>query len=282
MKRIIWFMVAAATAALSTAVLAYAPQAGRARTVEGRISPLPEGTRTAKAAASDALLLRPAAAALRSKAWGTGALSRTVEVLKGRMEGIGIANPSVTADSRASTIAVQVPKGKSAAELTQLLTRPGVLELRYVPQLDGGQWREEMETAFGRATGYYRITGADGRPLAWSVLAKLFAQPPAFSGADLAPNCTAGDSQYGAIIHFEFTAGKKKAFEQSTRAHLNKRLAIFLDRKLIAAPMINDAIPGVGIIEGKYTLAEAKRIAVQLNSGALPVPLEVVKGAAKR
>jgi len=75
---------------------------------------------------------------------------------------------------------------------------------------------------------------------------------------------------------FEFKDDKKQEFETYTRVSIGKRLAVFLDRRLLTAPLINDAIPGKGVIEGRFSLIEANMLASQLNSGPLPAPLVVV------
>jgi len=79
-------------------------------------------------------------------------------------------------------------------------------------------------------------------------------------------------------VTFEFKPEAAKTFADFTSANVGKYLAIVLDKKVISCPVINTAIPeGSGYIEGKFTLAEAKGLAVQLKYGALPVPLKVIE-----
>ena len=55
---------------------------------------------------------------------------------------------------------------------------------------------------------------------------------------------------------------------------INQPLGIFLDNEYISAPTVQNKLEfGTGVITG-LTLAEAKRLAIQLNQGALPLPLE--------
>ncbi len=84
--------------------------------------------------------------------------------------------------------------------------------------------------------------------------------------------------QYGVPnISFTLKGDGPKIFGDYTAAHINDVLAIVLDNVVLSAPRINSAIPeGKGIIEGKFTQAEAESLAVQMRYGALPVPLEVV------
>lgn len=55
-------------------------------------------------------------------------------------------------------------------------------------------------------------------------------------------------------------------------------MAIFLDDLPVTAPTVNEAITsGDAVISGKFALNDAKKLAIQLNAGALPVPLKVVE-----
>ena len=65
-------------------------------------------------------------------------------------------------------------------------------------------------------------------------------------------------------------------FEQVTKRNLQKRLAIFLDDELIQAPTVQSVIKEQGVITG-LTLDEASLLAIQLKSGALDVPLEIIQ-----
>lgn len=79
-------------------------------------------------------------------------------------------------------------------------------------------------------------------------------------------------------VTFEFNADAAKVLSDFTSKNVGRYLAIVLDKKVISCPVINSAIPdGAGYIEGKFTLAEAKGLAVQLKYGALPVPLKVIE-----
>ena len=78
------------------------------------------------------------------------------------------------------------------------------------------------------------------------------------------------------IITFEFKPEGAKIFEAYTRNHIGDRLAIVLDNTVLSAPVINAVISDSGIIEGEFTLLEAQNLAIQMQYGALPVPLKAV------
>jgi len=69
-----------------------------------------------------------------------------------------------------------------------------------------------------------------------------------------------------------------RIFAEFTSRNVGRYLAIVLDRRVVSCPIIKNAITdGEGIIEGNFTLEEAKNIVVVLRYGMLPVPLKVLQ-----
>jgi len=76
-------------------------------------------------------------------------------------------------------------------------------------------------------------------------------------------------------IHFNSEGGK--LFGDITGRLVGLPMAIFLDQEIISAPTIRSHITGGdAVIEG-VPLDEGRTLAIQLNSGALPVPLTVIQ-----
>ncbi len=86
-------------------------------------------------------------------------------------------------------------------------------------------------------------------------------------------------SQAGAYeISFILKSDSTNVFAEYTTANRGKYLAIVLDKQVVSAPTINDPITdGQGVITGQFTQEEAQTLAVQLRSGALPIPIKVVE-----
>jgi preprotein translocase subunit SecD len=79
-------------------------------------------------------------------------------------------------------------------------------------------------------------------------------------------------------INIEFNDKGADLFEKITKRNLQKPVAIYLDNQLLSAPIVQSEITsGRGTISGSFTLEEAKRLAIQLNAGALPIPLSLVE-----
>lgn len=79
-------------------------------------------------------------------------------------------------------------------------------------------------------------------------------------------------------IDFVLSPEGTSIFANHTAANIGKILTITLDKRVISAPSINDAIPsGQGQISGSFTAETANALAVQLRYGSLPIPLKVVE-----
>lgn len=79
-------------------------------------------------------------------------------------------------------------------------------------------------------------------------------------------------------ISFTLQPEATDLFAQYTTSHVNQYLAIVLDKKVISTPVIKNAITdGRGVIQGNFTQESAQTLAIQLRSGALPIPIKVVE-----
>ena len=86
------------------------------------------------------------------------------------------------------------------------------------------------------------------------------------------------DQQGNPEIAIEFNPEGAKIFADLTKKNLQKPMAIFLDKEMISAPTVQSEIKdGKAVITGQFTIDEAKKFAIQLNAGALPVPVKIVE-----
>ncbi len=88
------------------------------------------------------------------------------------------------------------------------------------------------------------------------------------------PGSLAGSYQ----IAFTLKPTGATTFSTYTSSHIGQYLAIVLDKKVLSAPVIKNAITdGQGVVEGGFTADSANQLAVQLRYGSLPVPVKVVE-----
>lgn len=86
-------------------------------------------------------------------------------------------------------------------------------------------------------------------------------------------------------VSIRFDAEGARLFAELTKniAGTGRRLGIFLDDRLLSAPVVGPEYAATGIsggaaeITGNFTVESANDLAVQLRGGALPVPVEIVE-----
>lgn len=79
------------------------------------------------------------------------------------------------------------------------------------------------------------------------------------------------------VVSLRFDEEGATLFENITKENIGKTVAIYLDGEPISIPVVNEAISGgQAQISGSFTPVEAKELVGRLNSGALPVPIELI------
>lgn len=79
------------------------------------------------------------------------------------------------------------------------------------------------------------------------------------------------------IVSLQFNEEGSELFAQITKENVGKTVAIYLDGYPISTPNVQQEIKGGNaVITGQFTPQEAKTLVGRLNSGALPVPVELV------
>lgn len=84
------------------------------------------------------------------------------------------------------------------------------------------------------------------------------------------------DQQGRWVIRFELTTDGGAVFGPYTGANINNPMAIVLDGVVLSAPVIQARLDTGGTITGRFTQQQAQTLALQLRSGALPIPLRVL------
>lgn len=101
------------------------------------------------------------------------------------------------------------------------------------------------------------------------------------TGSDLKKSALTFSSENGEpMVSIEFTPEGSKKFAALTTRLVGRKLAIFLDGMPLMWPAPNVKEPienGQGVIQGGFTTDSAKTLALQLNAGALPVPVSIVE-----
>ncbi len=103
--------------------------------------------------------------------------------------------------------------------------------------------------------------------------------PTDLTGRDLKKAQVQFNQQTGEpMVALQFNNEGVEKFAAITQDNVGFQVAIFLDGLPVTIPTVNEPIlSGQAVISGSFDLKEAKNLAIQLNAGALPVPIKIVE-----
>lgn len=173
-----------------------------------------------------------------------------ISIINNRINGLGVAEPDVRLEG-SNRIAVELPGVKDPAEAVRTIGTTAKMEF---VRVDTGE------------------VVVDGSHLA-----------DAQAGTDE----QATDASKRFVVNIKFDDEGAKAFSEATtdlvskysEGDTNRCIAIVIDDQIISAPTIQTAITnGSAQISGGFsTMEDASNLAIQLNSGALPIDLKIVE-----
>lgn len=226
----------------------------------------------------------------KQREWKPENMASVADIVERRVNRLGVTE-SVVARQGQDRILVELPGIVDEQEALRLIQTTAQLEFWYLPSVQNernpmARYRIEQREEGGREVNVVYDTVQQKEVDIVEFLqdqkqraAEMGEQNPVVTGAELKPNCKLVYDQVGRPqVAFEFNAEGARRFGDFTRKHVGEILAIVLDNRIISAPRINEAIlGGKGVIEGNFSAAEAAELATLLNSGALPVPLEIIQ-----
>jgi len=181
------------------------------------------------------------------------ALESVKQVISRRVDLYGVSEPIIQTSKFQNTyrLIVELPGVKDVNQAVSLIGQTA--------QLD---FREDQTATAGAATLVFQPTGLTGKDLKKAAVS--FGQ--------------SGNTTGQAVVSLEFTREGSQKFAEITQRNVNKPVAIFLDNQLITSPIVNEPIlSGQAVISGNFTTDSASQLAIQLNAGALPVPIKIIE-----
>lgn len=207
------------------------------------------------------------------------ATDRTLEVLRGRVDALGVAEPAL-ARSGERRIIVELPGLQDPRKAVEVIGRTAQLAFHPVRGVvpDGAE---------------SKAPGAGGRVLPDESGQRLALGPAAITGEGVGGADAALDQQLASqwVVTVDFAGAGQSAWRQLTGQAAcappgdpQRRVAIVLDDKVISSPQVDPSVQcrtgiqgGSTQITGSFTQAEANDLAVLIKGGALPVPVEVIE-----
>ena len=194
-----------------------------------------------------------------------GLISQTVEILRKRIDELGVVQPVITKVGN-DRILVELPGMMDIQKAKSVIGRTALLELKLVVEV--GQ-KEELEAKLTRDTEL--LPSLDEKD--WFLVEKV----PIITGAGIKNAYTSQDEFGQPSVSFELNDEASEAFGKATQENIGRALAIVLDKKVVSAPVIRSRITDRGQITGRFTLEEAKELAIVLKSGALPTRVDFLQ-----
>ena len=213
-------------------------------------------------------------------------MSRTLEVLRRRVDQLGVSEPNLQRSGE-ERILVELPGVTDPDEALKVIGRTAQLTFHPVEEVvatpEEGNDQNENEDEDEDDLVFPDESGAS-----------LRLGPPALTGDAVGEAEAVVDTQTGSnwSVSIEFRGDGGRQWEQITGDAAcadpgtpQRRVAIVLDERIISSPEVDPAVEcDVGItggqptsITGGFTQKEAQDLALLIRAGALPVPVEVVE-----
>lgn len=188
------------------------------------------------------------------------------DVVERRVNQFGLTEPTIQSSKIGDTeaITVELPGVSSIEEAKNLIGKTANLEF-WKPKDEDSKDEEEVDE-----------------------LAALFGlgnfEPSGLTGADLEGSQVVfvGQGQGAATpsvpqVQLQFNDEGAKKFRALTEQYIGQPIAILIDGIPISAPVVQTVITdGTAVITGNFSVEAARQLAIQLNAGALPVPMKLI------
>jgi SecD/SecF fusion protein len=207
-------------------------------------------------------------------------VARTVEVLRRRVDQLGVAEPTLqrAGDRR---VIVELPGVDDPQQAVELIGRTAQLTFHPVLALaDAGDGPDAGATA-----GALLLADEDGT--------RLRLGPAALDGDAVGDARAALDPRAGTAwqVEVDFRGDGERRWAELTRdaacqppGDPKRRVAIVLDRQVLSSPQVDPSVTcdrgitgGQTVITGGFGGDQAQDLALLIRAGALPVPVEVVE-----
>ncbi|MBI4656623.1 MAG: protein translocase subunit SecD [Elusimicrobia bacterium] len=221
------------------------------------------------------------------------AMARAIEIIRNRVDQYGVGEVPISRHGE-RWIAVDLPGISNTEEAENIIGKTALLEFKLVDAgeqaqkvlekidslagspFDGkGKLLPEIEKELPKGTRVLKAAAQEDAKTRYYVVEAT----AAITGAYLENARVETDNQFGyPNIGFTFNKDGGVIFEKFTASHVGKFLAIVLDDIVHSAPTIKTRIGGGrGVIEGTFTLQEARNLAIVLRAGALPAPVKIIE-----
>lgn len=228
----------------------------------------------------------------------SNSLNSLKRVLENRINSLGAAE-SVVQTVGDNRILVQLPGVSDPEEAERVLGGTAKLEFRQQKQNTEGQLQVELQIRQQTQLQLDALRQGEVTPAKQEEIEKLteslktsnqvirdLFQPAELTGKNLTdayPQPLPNGNLWEVAITFDQEGGQKFAQLTKELAGTGRSIGIFLDDVLISSPVVGPEFATSGItggravITGNFTIDSASDLAIQIDGGALPFPVEIVE-----
>lgn len=206
------------------------------------------------------------------------AMSGVVAVIRNRIDALGVSEPVIQRKGRDQVI-VELPGIKDPDRAIKLIGDTALLEFieaEWAPAGESVLTPEKVKAYYGPEARLAKVENKrDGQPTSST---PIILKKSALTGADLKAVYPQIDEYGNPSVGFELSDNGARIFSELTTRHIEKPIAIVLDRQIISAPNVKTPITeGKGVITGNFSGEEVKDMIIKLKAGSLPIPVKLVE-----
>ncbi|KKP67041.1 MAG: Preprotein translocase subunit SecD [Candidatus Roizmanbacteria bacterium GW2011_GWA2_35_19] len=186
----------------------------------------------------------------------TDALNSSRDIIEKRVNFFGVSEPTVSTIKSGSKyrISVDLPGIDKVDEAIALIGKTAQLTFREEEIID-----PKIATTTPVLDRLTKDTGLTGKHI---------------KKANITFDSQSGKPQVALVFSIEGS----KIFAEVTKRNIGKPVAIVVDNFIVSAPVVQqEIIEGDAVITGTFTVDEAKKLAIAINSGALPMTVQLVE-----
>jgi len=203
------------------------------------------------------------------------AVDQALETIRNRIDQFGVSEPEIARQGK-DRILIQLPGIDDPQRAKELLGKTALLEFKLVDEDYSLQKALGGDMPFGDVILYQKVedpkTGAVRR------IPYLIQDKTLMTGDALKDARVSFDQNNMPYIALSLNPAGARNFDRLTAENVGRKLAIILDDNVYSAPVIRQRISGgEAVIEGRFTLDEAKDLAIILRAGSLPAPVQILE-----
>ena len=205
------------------------------------------------------------------------AVDQGLETIRNRVDEFGVAEPTIQRQG-SRRILIQLPGITDTRRAKNLIGKTALLEFKLVDDENSVQNALAGNIPEGNEILYQRqVIKETGEETKTPFLLKKHS---VLTGDSLSSAKVSIDQSNVSEPYISMTFNKQGAvrFRDITRQNVRKRLAIVLDNNVYSAPVIQEEIAGgQAQITGRFTMEEARDLAIVLRAGTLPAPVIILE-----